>query len=350
MLFSKPAVNTAGFLFYHPSVYRVVREERTTMNSEPSHSHPPRALVLAAFATVYLVWGSTYLAIRIAIDTLPPFLMAGSRFLLAGGVLFLWLRLRGAAWPERIHWRNAAVSGVLLLVAGNGLVVWAEQTVPSGLTALLIGLAPAWFAIFEWLRPGGTAPQPRTVAGILVGFGGMALLVLGHGTPTLDRATTWHGALMLSVATISWVSGSFFSKHQPHAASPWMNAAIQMIWGGIVLVLIASFTGEWTRVQWGRVSVQSWLALLYLIVFGSLIAFSAYVWLLKVSKPSHIATYAYVNPVIALFLGRIVLGETLSSRTLVAAAIILTGVVIITLPGNAIRNRKSKAEGTRRGA
>jgi len=320
------------------------------MNTQPSHAHPSRALVLVAFATVYLVWGSTYFAIRVAIDTLPPLLMAGVRFLVAGGALFLWLWLRGVAWPEKIHWRNAFVSGVLLLVCGNGMVVWAEQTVPSGLTALLIGLAPAWFALFEWLRPGGTVPQPRTIVGILVGFAGMTLLVSGRGTQPPGSPAAWHGALMLSFATISWVGGSFYSKHRPHAASPWMNAALQMLWGGIVLILIASFSGEWTRLHWGRVSVQSWSALLYLIVFGSLIAFSAYVWLLKVSKPSHVATYAYVNPIIALFLGRIFLGEWLSARVLLAAAVILAGVVIITLPGGAISKRLSMAKGVRREA
>lgn len=246
------------------------------MNSELPHPHPPRALVLAAFATVYIVWGLTYLGIRVAIETLPPFLMAGCRFLIAGGMLFTLLRLRGAPRPEKSHWRNAAISGFLLLVGGNGLVVWAEQTVPSGLTALLVGLVPAWFVLIDWLRPGGPQPQPRTVAGILVGFGGMLLLVSGHGSQANDTVMIHpSGVLALVVAGISWAGGSLFSKHRLKTESPWMTAALQMLCGGAMLVLLALLTGEFQQTSWARISPRSVRAFLYLIVFGSWIGYGA---------------------------------------------------------------------------
>jgi drug/metabolite transporter (DMT)-like permease len=302
------------------------------MKTEPQELHPPRALVLAAFATVYVVWGSTYLAMRVAIETLPPFLMAGCRFLAAGGVLFALLRFRGAPPPGIAHWQNGMISGFLLLVTGNGLVVWAEQTVPSGLTALLVGLTPAWFALIDWLMPGGQRPQMRAIVGILVGFGGMTLLVLPHHTPAQGASLNPWGVLALVAAGISWAGGSLFSKHHSRTESPWMTAALQMLCGGAALIVLALLTGEFKQGNLSHVSTQSLSALLYLIVFGSWIGFSAYVWLLMVSKPSHVATYAYVNPVIALLLGSILLGEPLDGRVLLAAAIILAGVVIITLP------------------
>jgi drug/metabolite transporter (DMT)-like permease len=306
------------------------------MIPEPNHPPPARALVLAAFAILYIVWGSTYLAMRVAVDTLPPFLMAGSRFLVAGGALFALLRLRGAPQPTRAHWRSAAVSGFLLLASGNGLVAWAEQTVPSGLTALLVGLVPVWFALVDWLRPGGTRPQVRTLAGILVGFAGITLLVSPHGGSTPDAPLNVWGVLALLVAGISWAGGSLYSKYHSKVESPWLNASLQMLSGGAALIGLAWLTGEFHRVNWPHISAQSVSALAYLIVFGSWIGFSAYVWLLKVSKPSHVATYAYVNPVIALFLGSLLLREPLTPRVLLAAAIILAGVIIITLPKNAV--------------
>ncbi len=308
------------------------------MNMETLPSPPPRTRVLAAFATVYVVWGSTYLAIRVAIETLPPFLMAGGRFLVAGGALLALLRFRGVPSPDKVHWRNAMISGFLLLVGGNGLVVWAEQTVPSGLTALLVGLTPAWFALIDWWRV-GRAPQAQTVVGILVGFGGMALLVAWHDTPKSHVAVNPQGVLALVLAGMAWAGGSLFSKHHLHPESPWMTAALQMICGGALLTLLAGVTGEFQHTQWPSVSMRSLAAMVYLIVFGSWVAFSAYVWLLKVSKPAQVATYAYVNPVIALFLGKILLDETLNRRVLLAAAIILAGVVIITLPKELFRNR-----------
>lgn len=301
------------------------------MNNETQLS-PARGGILAAFATVYIVWGSTYLAMRVAIETLPPFVMAGCRFLVAGGALFLWLLLRGEPLPEKKHWRGSAISGFLMLVGGNGLVVWSEQTVSSGLAALLVGLTPVWFAAIEWLRPGGRRPEVRTIIGIFVGFSGVALLAFGRNPIAAGGGVNLWGVLALMLAGISWAGGSLYSRHNSAGQSPWMNAALQMICGGAVLWGLGFATRETGRLNWSHVSVQSFSALAYLIAFGSLVSYGAYIWLLKTSKPSHVATYAYVNPVIALFLGKIILGESLNAQVLSAAAIILAGVVITTLP------------------
>ena len=304
------------------------------MNTQPT-SPPTRTLIIAAFAIVYVVWGSTYLAIRVAVETLPPFLSAGVRFLIAGGLLFPFLAARGVARPSRQQWRHAWVAGTLLLVGGNGLVMWAEKFIPSGLTALIVALAPVWFALIDWLRPSGVRPQFKTIVGIVVGFIGVVMLVNGRGH-TSHGPAFWFGALAVVAAGISWAGGSLYSKHSPNSGSPWMNAAAQMICGGAGLLLVGVLLGEPWRTDWSRVSGRSLAALAYLIVFGSWIGFSAYVWLLRASTPSRVSTYAYVNPVIAVFLGWALLGESLSAHMLVGALVVLAGVITITIPPGAV--------------
>jgi len=291
-----------------------------------------RTLLIVAFATVYVVWGSTYLAIRVAVETMPPFLLAGARFLFAGAVMFVWLRLKGVPMPDKRQWFHATIAGVLMLLGGNGLVVWAEQTVSSSLTALLVALTPVWFALLDWARPAGKRPALYTWAGIIVGFAGVALLVTGHNSSSVNAAHNPWGVAALVVAGLCWAAGSLWSRYNAKPESPWMNSAAQMICGGAALLLLSLFHGEPAHFHFAQVSLQSWLSLLYLIVFGSWIAFSAYVWLLKVSTPARVATYAYVNPVIAVLLGNLLLGEALGERALWAAAIILAGVIITTLP------------------
>jgi drug/metabolite transporter (DMT)-like permease len=297
-----------------------------------SKTIPMRTLLIAAFATVYVVWGSTYLAIRVAVETLPPFLMAGARFLVAGVLMFAWLRLKGAALPDKNQWLHAAIAGFLLLLGGNGLVVWAEQTVSSSLAALLVALTPVWFALLDWARPAGKRPATYTWTGIVVGFAGVALLVTGHNVSSVNAAQNPWGVAALVLAGLSWAAGSLWSRYHAKPESPWMNAALQMICGGAALLLLAFIQGEPARFHPAQVSTHSWSALLYLIVFGSWIAFSAYVWLLKASTPARVATYAYVNPVIAVLLGHLLLGEALGERALWAAGVILAGVIITTLP------------------
>ena len=293
-----------------------------------------RTKVIAAFAAVYVLWGSTYLAIRIGVATMPPFLMAGCRFLLAGGLFYIVLRLRGAPTPTRQQWKNAAIIGTLLLLGGNGMVCWAEQTVPSSLAALLVAAAPIWFAVFEWLRPNGRHPTHRTLLGLVVGFSGVILLVIsssGHagGPATVSLA----GVLALVVACASWAGGSIFSKyHTPSFHSIWMTTAAQMLCGGVANLVVSLLRGEWTSFKIEQVSGSSLLAFFYLVIFGAWIGYGAYVWLLKHCAPTKVATYAYVNPVIAVLLGWLVLHEPLTPIIGVAAIIILAGVLLVQWP------------------
>lgn len=302
-----------------------------------------------AFATVYIVWGSTYLAIRVAVEALPPFLLAAIRFLTAGVLMFAWLRLQGLPMPDKKQWLHATIAGVLMLLGGNGLVVWAEQTVSSSLTALLVALTPVWFALLDWARPAGRRPAVYTFAGITVGFAGVALLVSGRNSSDVAVLQNPWGVAALVMAGICWAAGSLWSRYNAKPESPWMNSALQMICGGAALLLLSLMQGEPVHFHLAQVSTQSWLALLYLIVFGSWIAFSAYVWILKVSTPARVATYAYVNPVIAVLLGHLILDEPFGGRTLWAAAIILAGVIITTLPKRELADRLTNQKSSRRG-
>jgi len=298
------------------------------------NTHASRTMIVAAFAAVYAVWGSTYLAIRVVVESLPPFLAGAVRFIVAGVALLAVLKMRGVPSLTGREWKHAAVTGTLLLVGGNGLVMWAERTVPSGLTALFIALTPVWFALLDWARPGGLRPRSKTVAGIVVGFVGVIMLVTTRnaGAHDAQRTGDWLGALAIIVAGAFWASGSLYSKYNPNTASPWMNSAAQMICGGAGLLVLSLFLGEPFTTRWAGVTQRSLAALGYLIVFGSWIGFSAYIYLLKQCKPSAVSTYAYVNPVIAVFLGWLILGETLGVGMLWGAAVVVAGVVIITLP------------------
>jgi drug/metabolite transporter (DMT)-like permease len=285
-------------------------------------------LVLLAFAAVYLVWGSTYLAIRVGIESFPPFVLAGLRHVTAGLFLYAIFRRKTGIRPTGLHWRTAAVTGFLLLFIGNGGVSWAEQTVPSGIAALLVATVSLWLVLLDWLRPGGVRPVTRVTAGLLMGFGGLVLLVgpahLG-GSGRVDP----RGAGVLVVASLAWAWGSLYSKHHDKPAAPMLNAAMQSLTGGLVLLIAAVSTGEFHGFHLAAVSARSWLALVYLIVFGSGIGFSAYVFILEKSTPARVGTYAFVNPVVALFLGWLVAAEPLSLRTILAAGVILTAVILV---------------------
>ena len=293
---------------------------------------PPRPSTLAlvsAFAAVYVVWGSTYLAIRWAVETLPAFLMAGARFLAAGGVMYAWLRLRGQPAPTRAQWRAAAIVGGLLLVAGNGLVVAAERTVPSGVAALVVASVPLWMVGIQWARPGGTRPATRVLVGLGVGVLGIVLLTGGPAAAGAAPVPT-AGVLMLVVACASWAWGSLLSRDLPKPESAFLASAMQMLAGGVMLLALGAATGETSGLDLGAGSMRSWLSFVYLIVFGSLVGFSAYVWLLRNSTPALVGTYAYVNPAIAVLLGWLVADEPLTGRMIAATVVIIGSVVIIT--------------------
>ncbi|HEX7858856.1 MAG TPA: EamA family transporter [Verrucomicrobiae bacterium] len=289
--------------------------------------------MILAFAIVYVIWGSTYLAIRVVVESMPAFLSAGVRFLVAGLLMMGFLRLRGFALPAGPQWRHSWVAGLLLSVGGNGLVVWAEKSISSGLAALLVALTPVWFALLNWLRPGGKRPQLKTVVGIVIGFAGVILLVNGRGAADSHAASFW-AAIAVVFAGLSWAGGSLFTKYSPNSGSPLMNAAAQMICGGIGLVAVSLVTGEALAADLSTVTGRSMIALLYLVVFGSWIGFTAYIYLLKVSTPSRVSTYAYVNPVIAVFLGWLVLGETIGPKMLLGALVVLAGVITIAVPAS----------------
>ncbi len=290
---------------------------------------PSRFSLVAAFAAVYLVWGSTYLAIRIAIETLPPFLMAGTRFLLAGTLLYGVMRLRGEPRPARLHWRSAAIIGGFMLLGGNGGVTWAEQWVTSGVAALIAAMVPLWMVLIDWLRPGGVRPNRGVVAGLALGLAGMVLLV-GLGAPGSTGRVDPAGAGALILAGVLWAIGSLYSRRARLPASHLQGISMEMLAGGALLLLAGTVTGEWGRLDLAAISTRSLLAVGYLLLFGSLIGFSSYVWLLQVTTVARASTYAYVNPVVAVFLGWALAGEPLTPRTLIAAAVIVAAVVIIT--------------------
>jgi drug/metabolite transporter (DMT)-like permease len=291
--------------------------------------HATRAQIIAAFASIYLIWGSTYLAIRYADQTIPPFIMGGIRFLISGAMLYAWARYRGAPRPSRIHWRNAVIAGAFLLLGGNGAVVWAEQFVPSGMTALLVSILPFWLVIIEWVRPPRRRPAGAVLVGLILGFIGIVVLVGpadlgGHG----DVRPI--GALVLITGSLSWAIGSFYSRDAELPESGLLTTGMEMLGGGILLLIVGALTGEFSGFDIHGVSRASAAGLLYLITFGSLLGFTSYIWLLDKVSPARLGTYAYVNPLVAVILGWAIAGERLSVRTAVAATIVLCAVALIT--------------------
>ncbi len=313
------------------------------MNNPPAKPNPPILGVLAAFAAVYVIWGSTYFGIKVAIESLPGFTMAGVRFLTAGSLLYIWCRWRGAARPTLLGWRNTFIVGGLLLFGANGSVVWAEQRVPSGLTALLVAILPVWMVLIEWLRPNGNRPTKGVVVGVLMGVVGVGVLI-GPESIIVGNAVDSLGALALLAAGFLWALGSIYSRHSTMPPSPLLATSMQMLAGGALLAVLGVFTGDWARFDPANVTSRSLWALAYLIVFGSWIGFSAYVWLLRVTTPARVSTYAYVNPVVALVIGWGLGNESLDARTLIAACVIIAAVAVITLGGQSVRSKRRASE------
>jgi drug/metabolite transporter (DMT)-like permease len=291
---------------------------------------PPLWRLVVAFALVYVIWGSTYLAIRFAIETVPPLLMAGVRYLLAGALLYAWSRARGEARPGWRHLPALLVVGGALLLLGNGGVVIAEQWVASGAAALLVATEPFFVIVVAWLRRGGEAPSRGVVLGLLLGFAGVFFLVspLREGVGVELR-----GAALLVFAAASWAAGSVYAQRARLPEGGITSTACQMLAGGALLLAASAAAGEWGRLDPEAVSVRSALAFGYLVVFGSLVAFSAYAWLVRVAHPATVSTYAFVNPMVAVFLGWLLAGEEVTAGTFGAGALILAGVALITAAG-----------------
>lgn len=284
-------------------------------------------LVWLGLGTIYLIWGSTYLAIRVAIDTIPPLLMASGRFLASGAILYAWSIGRGdrqADRPTRRAWTAALITGALLLFVGNGGVVLAERNVPTGVVALIIALIPMWLALLDRLL-NRQRLAPQAVVGLVLGFSGLVLLV---GLPGGERIPL-SGALIAVAASLGWATGTLYTRRSPLPRRPMVANAMQMLCGGAVLALVGVAAGELGQIHTSRISLPSALAVAYLIVFGSLIAFSAYMWLLRAAPLSTVGTYAYVNPVVAVFLGWLFLDEAVSLRTVVAGVVIVLAVAMI---------------------
>ncbi len=290
---------------------------------------PSRTALVVAFATIYLVWGSTYLGIRVAVETLPPFLMAGVRFVLAGSLLIGWLAFTRGWRATARQWRDNAVIGSFLLLGGNGLICRAEQYVPSGLTALLIGSQPLMMVLTEWLWRGGQRPRPVTWAGLLLGLGGVAWLAAPWRDPAaggLNRA----GVAAVLGGCVFWAIGSIYGRRVRAPAEPLAASAMQMLCGGGAALVVALASGEFAGASSAVFSLRSGLAFGYLVAVGSLVGFSTFVWLMKHSTPARVSTYAYVNPLVAVLLGWLILGEPVTGRVLAAAAVIVASVAIIT--------------------
>ncbi|HKR08371.1 MAG TPA: EamA family transporter [Gemmatimonadaceae bacterium] len=293
------------------------------------HVRASRSQILAAFASIYVIWGSTYLAIRYAVQTIPPFLMGGLRFVISGALLYAWSRYRGAARPSKIHWRNAIIAGGFLLVGGNGAVVWAEQFVPSGMTALLVSILPFWLVIIEWVRPPQRRPAAAVLIGLIIGFIGIIVLV-GPGNLGGHGDVRPIGAVVLILGSLSWAIGSFFSRDADLPQSGLLTTGMEMLGGGALMLVVGALSGELSHFQINHVSAASAIGLLYLVTFGSLLGFTSYIWLLDKVSPARLGTYAYVNPIVAVVLGWAIAGERLSFRTGIAAAIVICAVALIT--------------------
>ena len=288
-----------------------------------------RTRILLAFAAVYVLWGSTYLFIKYAIETIPPFMLGASRFVVSGAILYVLARWRGAPKPTSHELRLAAITGVLMLGLGNGGVMLAEKTVPSGIVALIVSSVPIWVVLIDWLRPKGVRPKKTMFAGLALGVVGMIILIgpraiVGEGN--IDEI----GTVILLVGSVSWSIGTLMTRWSTRPGSPLVFAALQMLAASAAMAIMSLTTGDWRQFTWSGMSGLSAFSFWYLVIAGSIVGYTAYVYLLGVVSAAKASTYAYVNPIIAVVLGWMFANEPLGGRTIIAAAVILGGVAIIT--------------------
>ncbi len=296
---------------------------------------PPKLLLVAAFAALYIIWGSTYLGIKIGVETMPAWPMIAARHSLAGIMLYTVLRLSGTPAPKREHWRGGILGGLMLLVIGNGMVAYSAHRLPSSLASMVVATTPIWIVATASVRPGGKAPMLKEWLGLALGLVGLWLLA-GPSIVAAVRGDAGNvdvGAVgLVLIGAISWAIGSVIGREMKRPESAFMASALQMLCAGAFLTIACLITGEWSTVHPSQISGRSWVAFWYLILFGSLLGFSAYVWLLRVAKTSHVATYAYVNPIVALLLGASIGHEVITSSMLIAAGVTLAGVVLVVMP------------------
>src|SRR5580704_14698497 len=308
----------------------------------PAASQPRAWKVLLAFAIIYFVWGSTFLAIRVGVREVPPFLLAGMRFLVAGILLYAWMRVRGTPTPSAREWKAASLLAILIFVLDYGLLFWAERRVPSGIAAVMMATIPAFMATAEIVFLRTQRLTFRLGLALLVGMGGVAVLV-GHSMSLGEAPVDAAGACALIVAAISWSVAASLSRKLPLPAAKAMSSGAQMLAGGVLLTLTAALLGEFRGFRVEAVSREAWLALAYLIVAGSIVGFTAYVWLIHHESPTKVGTYAYVNPVVAVLVGYFLGGEAIGPRTIVGTLLVLVSVVVITTTSK--RGRKPSVNG-----
>lgn len=302
--------------------------------------------LIACFAAIYVVWGSTYIAIRLLADTLPPFTMVGLRFLIAGALVYGWVYTRPVERATARQWRSASLAGLFLIFFGTGAVVWAVQHVDSGLVALLVGMEPLWMAVLIWVLPFARDREHRptlgTFAVLALGFSGAA--ILAAPTEVLGAPIHLPSVLVVAFGCISWAGGSLWLRQADMPESSWESTAIQMLVGGAALSAYGLAIGEWGAFDPSAVSLTSLLAFAYLVVFGSLVAFSAYAWLIQHAEPTLVATHAYVNPVVAVFLGWWLADEAITTRTVLASVLIVGSVVLMTTEEGRRKRREARSD------
>jgi drug/metabolite transporter (DMT)-like permease len=284
---------------------------------------PPRWKLWAAFGALYVLWGSNFLAIRYAAEAMPPFLMMAARCLIAGAILLAWAWLRDGERPVPAHWRSAAAVGTLLFLGCHGLLAWAEQTIPSGVAALVMATTPVWLTLLDW-GAGGSRPTARALLGLLLGLLGLVVLVgpvPGRGTPL--------ALVVLVSSAFAWAAGSILSRRVSLPSSLVLASGLQLLAGGVALSIVGLLLGEWARVDRGVLAPRAVGGFAYMVVVSSLVGFTAYMWLLRVAPPAQVGTFAFVNPVVALLVGWAIGGETVSPSTLGASAVIVAGVALI---------------------
>jgi len=296
--------------------------------------HTTKTRLILGFLIIYVVWGSTYLAIRWGVETIPPFIMGATRFLLAGAMMYAYSRWRGAKKPTALEWRNSAIVGALLLFVGNGAVSWSEQRVSSGMTSLLVATVPLWLVLCEVVQ--GQRPGLTKWFGVALGLVGVGLLVLPADGDLSSAAVEPVGAVVLALGSLSWTIGSLYSRTAAMAKPATMAISMQMLVGGAMLLVLSVVSGELTRLHPDAISMASVWSLLYLIVFGSLIGFSTYMWLLTVASPTAVGTYAYVNPVVAVLLGVALAGERIPAQAFLAMVVIVAGVAMVSVGGQLV--------------
>jgi drug/metabolite transporter (DMT)-like permease len=299
--------------------------------------------VIFAFAAIYVIWGSTYLGILFAIESMPPFLMSSFRFLAAGLILYAWTSLKGEKHTDLISLSKNAICGILMLVGGTVSVTWAEQYLSSGMAAIIVTAVPFWFILLDKRQWSFYFSNKIVILGLLIGFVGVLMLIAFSKQQHADAQASgkqWLGAIAIGIGSIAWTTGSLVSKYNPAKTSMLMNASIQLLAAGFFCLVVSIFTGEAKNFSFVNVSTSSWLGFLYLAIMGSIVAYVSYLWLLKIKPPAVVSTYVYVNPIVALLLGALIAKEKITALNVSALAVIMIGLVLVNMAKTSARSKK----------